>query len=65
VRQTQLLSGGDSRSVGNVGDDYSDFDAGQAAAADGLGDGQEVGAAAGEEDAEASSWPEGRAAFNL
>lgn len=39
--------------VGDVGEDDGDFDAGEAMLADGGGDGQEVGASAGEEDAQA------------
>lgn len=50
--QTQLGRGGNSRSVGNVGHDDSDLDVGEIAVANVVGDGEEVGAAAGEEYAE-------------
>jgi len=45
VRQTQLLGGGDSGSVGHVGVDDGDFNAGETAFTDGLRDSEEVGAA--------------------
>jgi hypothetical protein len=50
VRQTQLRRGGDPGSFGDVGKDDGDFDAVQATFADAACDGEEVGAAPGEED---------------
>ena len=44
------------RALGHVRDDDGDFDAGQTAGANGFGDGEEVGAAAGEKDAEAEGF---------
>lgn len=51
--KAELAGGGEAGSFSDVGDDDGDFNAGQAAGADGFRDGEEVGAAAGEEDAEA------------
>ena len=51
--QAEVAGGGNAGGFGDVGEDDGDFDAGEAAGADGFGDGEEVGAAAGEEDAEA------------
>jgi len=53
VRQSHLSRSGQSRGFGDVGDDDGDFRAGQLSRPDGLSNGEEVGAAAGEEDAEA------------
>ncbi len=44
----------DSGGLGDVGDDDGDFGVLEAAGADGFGDGEEVGAAAGQKDTEAS-----------
>jgi len=52
ARQAQLSCGSDAGGIGDVGDYDGDFDVGQAAFGDRVGDGEEVGAAAGEEDAE-------------
>src|SRR5271166_7198949 len=60
VGQTQLSCGGNASSFCHVGDDNGDFDVLQAAFANRPGDGEEVGAATGEENAEAESWPDGR-----
>ncbi len=51
--KAETLRGFEGGSFGDVRDDHGDFDAGQASGADGIGDGEEVGAAAREEDAEA------------
>jgi hypothetical protein len=53
MREAAFGCGFEAAGIGNVGDDDGDFCTGKAAFADGLDDGQEVGAAAGEEDAEA------------
>jgi len=44
--KAEVAGGGEAGSVGIVGDDDCDFDAEEAAGADGFGDGEEVGAAA-------------------
>ena len=51
--KAKVAGGGEAGSIGDVGDDDGDFNAGETAGADGFRDGEEVGAAAGEEDAEA------------
>jgi len=51
--KAEVAGCGEAGSIGDVGDDDGDFDAGEAAGADGVRDGEEVGTAAGEEDAEA------------
>jgi hypothetical protein len=48
-----LLSGGNSGSIGDVGNDNGNLHALEATVADGLGDGDEVGAAARKQDSEA------------
>ena len=53
VVQAEIAGGGEAGSIGDVGDDDGDFDAGQAAFADRSGDGEEIGSAAGEKNAEA------------
>jgi len=50
--QAQGLGGGEAGGAGDVGEDEGDFYVGEPAFADGLMNGEEVGAAAGEEDAE-------------
>jgi len=57
VRKVQISRGGDAGGFGNVGEDNGDFNVGETPFADGFSDGDEVGAAAGQKDAEA----EGRA----
>jgi hypothetical protein len=57
--QAEFGGGGEAGGGSDVGDDDGDLDAGEGSQADGLGDGEEVGASAGEEDSE----PEGRKAF--
>jgi len=56
MREAAFGCGFEAAGIGNVGDDDGDFCSLQAALADGLGNGEEVGAAAGEEDAEVG-WP--------
>ena len=50
-RQAKRAGRGEAVRVGEVGDDAGDLGRGEAMQADGLGDGEEVGAAAGKEDA--------------
>lgn len=58
--QAQFLSRSQTGGVSDIGDDDGDLDAGEFAGADGFGDGEEVGAATGEKNAEPESWPDGR-----
>jgi hypothetical protein len=58
--QAEIAGGGEAGSVGDIGDDEGDLNAGEAAFADVAPDGEEVGAAAGEEDAEAELFDLGR-----
>src|SRR5579863_3522341 len=51
--EAEIAGRGDAGRIGDVGDDDGDLDAGEAALAYVAVDGEEVGAAAGEEDAEA------------
>jgi hypothetical protein len=55
MREAEFGCGVEAAGVGDVGDDYGDFYAGQTAFADGFSDGEEVGSAAGEQDAK-SGW---------
>ena len=52
MRKAEAGCGFEAGGVGSVGDDDGNLDSGEAAFADGLGDGEEVGAAAGEENSE-------------
>lgn len=54
--QPEFLGRGQAGGAGDVGDDDGNLHTGQAAGPDGIRDGQEVRAAAGEEDAEAERW---------
>jgi len=56
VRKAEVGCGLEAAGVGDVGDDYGYFGAGETAFADGVGDGEEVGASAGEEDGQAVSF---------
>ena len=53
VRQTQLRRSGNAGGVGDVRNRYRDFDSWEFSGLDGVCDGEKVGAAAGEENAEA------------
>jgi hypothetical protein len=53
VRDSEFGCGFEATGVGYVGDDDGDLHAGKGSHADGLGDGQEVGAAAGEQNTQA------------
>ena len=52
VRQAEIFGGMESGRIGDVGEDDGDLDAGQTAGADGVGDGEEVGATAGEQNSQ-------------
>ena len=60
VIQAEFTGGGEAGGIGHVGDDDGDLDPGQAAFANGLGDGQEVRSAAGEKNPEAKGAGLGR-----
>ena len=63
--EVEVAGGGDAWGFGGVGEDDGDFDVEEAAFADRAGDGEEVGAAAGEEDAEAQGRARTLLALNL
>ena len=63
--EVEVAGGGDALCFGGVGEDDGDFDVVEAAFADGAGNGKEVGAAAGEEDAEAQGRARTLVALNL
>ena len=51
--KAEIFCRGKAGGIGDIGDDDGDFDGGEFAFADVAGDGEEVGAAAGEKDAKA------------